>query len=103
MQPEEVSILFAELGSTFEPISSQPTDSDIFKMREVISEVLYQIPYDDENGAHNLVSLIQDKESYVTEYPDPFPGAKKPGIYDSTIIKTTKDAVRAKKEAIDDG
>ena len=63
MKPDDVSILFADLGSTFEPIIVHPTDSDIVKMREVISEVLYQIPYDDENGVHNLVGLIQDKES----------------------------------------
>ena len=69
-------------------------------MREHISEVLYQIPYNDDNGVHNLVSLIQDKESYTVEYKDPFPTPKKPGIYDSTISGTAKDAVRAQTEAI---
>ena len=89
MKPEDVSILFADLGSTFEPITGQPIDSDIVKMREVISEVLYQTPYDDEHGVHNLVGLIPDKESYSKEYTDPFPIAKKPGIYDSTISNTS--------------
>ena len=73
MKPEDVSILFTDLGSTFESISGQPTDSDIVKMREVISEVLYQIHYDDKNGVHNLVGLIQDKESYSKEYYATFP------------------------------
>jgi hypothetical protein len=100
MKPEDVSTLFSDLGSTFEPIIGQPTDFDIVKMREVISEVLYQIPYDDKKGEHNLVGLIQDKESYTVEYKSAFPTPKKPGIYDPTIIETTKDAVRAQKEAI---
>ena len=76
MKPEDVSILFTDLGSTFEPITGQPTDSDIVKMREVISEVLYQIPYDDDNGVHNLVGLIQDKESYTLEYKAPPPSQR---------------------------
>jgi hypothetical protein len=100
MKPEDVSLLFTDLGSNFEPIIGQPSDSDIVKMRENISEVLYQIPYDDEKGEHNLVGLIQDKESYTVEYKSSFPNPKKPGIYDSTIIETTKDAVRDQKEAI---
>ena len=99
MKPEDASILFADLVSTFESISGQPTDSDIFKMREVISEVLYQIPYDDENGVHKLVVLIQDKESYSKECSAFFPNANKPGIYDSTI-SDAKDAVRSQKEVI---
>ena len=100
MKPEDVSILFTDLGSNFEPIIGQPSDSDIVKMRENISEVLYQIPYDDENDVHNLVGLIQDKESYAVEYKAPFPTPNKLGIYDPTIVETTKDAVWAQKEAI---
>ena len=66
----------------------------------MISEVIYQIPYDEENGVHNLVGLIQDKESYSKECGAAFPNAKKQGIYDSTISDTAKDAVWAQKEAI---
>ena len=69
-------------------------------MRELISEALYQIPYDDEKGIHNLVGLIQDKESYTVEYKAAFTSPKKPGIYDPTIIEIIKDAFRAQKEAV---
>ena len=78
----------------------QPSYTDTVKVREHISEVLYQIPYDFEKGEHNLVGLIQDKESYTVEYKSAFPTPKKPGIYNPTIIETTKDAVRSKKESI---
>jgi hypothetical protein len=100
MKPEDVSILFSDLGSTFEPIIGQPTDSDIVKMREAISDILYQIPYDDEKGEHNLVGIIQDKASYAVEYKAPFPSQKKQGIYDSSISKFSNNGVRAHKETI---
>ena len=67
MKPEDVPLLFAEMASTYEPIIGQPSDSDIVKMGEVISEDLYQFPYDDEKIIHNLVGLIQDKGSYAVE------------------------------------
>ena len=73
MKPKDVPILFAELASTFEPISGQPSDSDIVKITEVLSEALYQIPYDDEKGVHNLVGLFQDKASYLADYKAAFP------------------------------
>ena len=100
MKPEDVPLLFAEMASTYEPISGQPSDSDIVKITEVLSEALYQIPFDDEKGIHNLVGLIQDKLSYLADYKEAFPLQKKPGIYDTTITDSTKDAIRAQKEAI---
>ena len=80
MKPEDVPLLFAEMASTYEPILGQPSDSDIVKITEVLSEALYQIPYNDEKGAHNLVGLIQDKTSYLVDYKEAFPTQKKPGI-----------------------
>ena len=56
------------MASTYEPILGQPSDSDIVKITEVLSEALYQIPFDDEKGIHNLVGLIQEKESYLVDY-----------------------------------
>ena len=73
MKPEDVPLLFAEMASTYEPISGQPSDSDIFKITEVLSEALYQIPFDDEIGIHNLVGLIQDKLSYLADYKEASP------------------------------
>ena len=65
----------------------------------MLSEALYQIPYDDETGVHNLVGLIQDKVSYLADYGAAFPSQKKPGIYDPSITEGTKDSIRAQKEA----
>ena len=87
MKPEDVPLLFAKMASTYEPISGQPSDSDIVKITEVLSEALYQIPFDDEKGVHNFVGLIQDKESYLADYKEAFPTKKKPGIYDPSITE----------------
>ena len=88
------------MASTYEPILGQPSDSNIVKITEVLSEALYQIPFDDEKGIHNLVGLIQEKESYTKDYKEAFPTQKKPGIYDPSITESTKDSIRAQKEAI---
>ena len=40
MKPEDAPLLFAEMASTYEPISGQPSDSDIIKITEVLSEAL---------------------------------------------------------------
>ena len=77
MKPKDVPLLFAEMASTYEPISGQPSDSDIVKITEVLSEALYQIPYDGEKGIHNLVGLIQDKVSYLADYSEAFHSQKK--------------------------
>ena len=68
MKPEVVPLRVSAMASTYEPILGQPSDSDIVKITEVLSEALYQIPFDDEKGIHNLVGHIQDKESYLVEY-----------------------------------
>ena len=73
MNPDDVSLLFTDLASTYEAIIGQHSVSEIIKMREHISEVLYQIPYDNKKGVHNLVGLIQDKESYSLEYKSDSP------------------------------
>ena len=67
MKPEDVPLLFAEMASTYETILGQPSDFDIVKITEVLSEALYQTPFDDEKGIHNLVGLIQDKDSYLVD------------------------------------
>ena len=99
MKPEDAPLLFAKMASTYEPISGQPSDSDIVKITEVLSEALYQIPYDDEQGIRNLVGLIQDKVSYLADYSEAFPFQKKPGVYDPSITEGKKDSIRAQKDA----
>ena len=88
------------MASTYEPIIGQPSDSDIFNITEVLSEDLYQIPYDDEKGVHNLVGIILGAPVYLTDYKEAFPVQKKPGIYDPSITESTQDSLGAQKEAI---
>ena len=85
MKPEEVTILFTKRASIFEPISGQPTDSDLVVLREVLAQIMFLIPYDEVNGIHSLIGLIQDKKSYTINYKAALPRPNKPGIYDSKI------------------
>ena len=68
------------MASTFEPILGQPTDSDIVNITEILIEALYQIPFDDEKGIHNLVGIILSEATYLADYKAAFPPQKKPGI-----------------------
>ena len=87
MKPEDVTTLFTERASIFELISGQPTDSDLVVLREVLTQILFLVPYNEVNGIHSLIGLIQDKTSYAIDYKATFPRPNKPGIYNSKIPK----------------
>ena len=92
MKPEDVPLPFAEMASTFEPILGQPTDSDIVNITEILIETLYQIPFDDEKGVHNLVGIILAPAAYLADYKEAFPVQKKPGIYYTTLFRSQNQA-----------
>ena len=46
MMPDDISTLFAEALEKFEPISSQPTESHLPELQEVLAQILLVIPYD---------------------------------------------------------
>ena len=97
---DEISTLFFKSLENFEPISGQPTDSDLVEICKILSQILLVIPYDEENGIHNLVGLIQDTTTYATDYTTAFLFPKKPADYDASIMYDKKAPIRAKKEAI---
>ena len=67
--PEEIHTLFAEAIDAFEPIVCQPKDVDLYRLREAISPILLNIPYDMVNGgAANLVGIIMPDDTYKSIY-----------------------------------
>ena len=64
---KEIAAIFAMATTNFDAIIGQPTDDDIFRIREVLMPLLHDISYDMAKVAgtttHNLVGLIQEATS----------------------------------------
>ena len=85
-----------ELGG---PIVGQPTYDDLRRIRELLYPLLLEIPYDEEQGKHNLVGLILPAAEYKKEFGRVFVRPTKPGAYDDTIAADANNRVRAEAEA----
>ena len=64
MTPDEIVSKFSVVLDNFEPITDQPSDSDLTILREAIAPLLLQIPYNKTGGTHNLIGIIQVKPAY---------------------------------------
>ena len=102
MKTSETQAAFAALLDTFEPISGQPTDNDLTRLRIKSLSVLVPIPFDRQLGKHSLMGLILSNAKCEARHDGlTFPSYKKrPAIYDTTIADDTKAGVRAKAKAV---
>ena len=99
MTPEEIVAKFAHALDNFEPITGQPSNTDLTRLWEAVAPLLLQIPYDETGGNHNLIGLIRLKLAYVNRYGEAFPEPKRFGAYDPDIDDNATAVVRARLEA----
>ena len=99
MTPKEISEKFAHTLDQFDPISWQPPDSDLTRIREAVAPLLLQIPYDETSTAHNIIGLIQPEAVYVVRYGSTFPKTARVGAYNPSIDDNAIAVVRAHTEA----
>ena len=90
---------FATALDNFDPITEQPSDTYLTRLRESVAPLLLQIPYDKTGGKHNLFGLIWSKLAYVARYGEAFPEPKRVGAYDLDIDNDATAVVRARQEA----
>ena len=65
MKPAKIQAVFtAALLDTFQPITDQPTDDDMTRLKSIILQQVVPIPFDGELGKHNLMSLVLSKADY---------------------------------------
>ena len=97
MKTTEVQAEFAALLDAFEPISGQPTDKDLTRLRRVALSALVPIPYDREKGKHSLIGLLLTDDEYHARYGTAFPveASKHPAIYDDDIAADATAGVHA--------
>ena len=73
MTPEEVTQLFVRVSEKFEPITDQPSDADLHRLTETLSEALLPISWDRaHNGAGNLVGIVWDAHLYIQQFGQAF-------------------------------
>ena len=99
MTPDEIVPKFSVALDNFEPITNQPSDSDITRLREAIAPLLLQIPYDKTGGVHNLIGIVRAKPAYLKRYGEAFPEPTRVGAYNLEINNDTTAVVRARLEA----
>ena len=84
-KPSEITVKFVEAYEAFIVIEGQPTDSDVNRVFEALSRILYPIEYDETDAVHNLIGIMQDDKPYTTKHGTYFPRPKRPKIFDETI------------------
>jgi hypothetical protein len=95
--PDDVKDLFGQLTASFPTILGQPSDDDIKRLRETLTNLLQSI--DVSGGTDSLSGLIDDVADYVATYGHPFDALLLPmAAYDPSIASDATDAVRVKAE-----
>ena len=80
MNSDEIQSLFVAQLETYVPIKGEPSDPDLFALRETITALLLPITYDGENRVHNLVDLIMIEDAYKEHHvANPPPPPQTPG------------------------
>ena len=99
MTPDEIVAKFLAVLDNFDPITDQPLDSDLTRLREAIAPLLLQTPYDKTGGTHNLIGIIRANPAYLKRYGEAFPKPPRVGAYDLDIDDNATAVVRARLEA----
>ena len=99
MTPDEIVAKFATALDHFDPITDQPSDTDLTRLREVVAPLHLQIPYDETGGTHNLIGIIRAKPAYLKRYGEALPKPTRVGVYDLDIDNNAMAVIRARLEA----
>ena len=89
MTPKEIMAKFSNSLNQFEPIAGQTPNTDLTRIREVVTPLLLQILYDNTGPLHNLIGLIRLEAAYITRYGAAFLKATRVEAYDVTINDAT--------------
>ena len=99
MTPDEIVSRFLVALDNFEPITDQPSDYKLTRLREAIAPLLLQIPYDEMGGVHNLIGIVRAKPAYLKRYAEAFPEPTRVGAYDLEINDDATAVVRVRLKA----
>ena len=91
MKSTKIQAAFAALLDTFEPITGQPTDEDLIRLKSSILQQVMSIPFDLELGEHNLMGLVLSDSKYKDHHDGTsFPTyLTRPGAYPTVASDAT--------------
>ena len=92
-------VKFAMELDHFEPITYQPSDTDLTRLWEAVAPLLLQIPYGKTGGKHNLIGIIWSKTAYLKRYGEAFPKPKRVSAYNLEIDDNATAVIQARVEA----
>ena len=99
MTPEDIVAKLAHSLDNFEPINGHLSESDLTRLREAVTPLLLQIPYDETRVVHNLISLIWPKTAYISLCGKEFPKTTSVGAYDTNIDDNAMAVICARSKA----
>ena len=99
MKLDELTSLFGAQLKVFEPIVGQPTNADITCLQEVLTALLYPIPYNGDKQIHSLLGIIMSDVAYTAQYKATFSILSRVSHYTTTIADKTEHGKRAKAES----
>lgn len=99
MSPEETATAFTEALEEFLACIGRPDIAYVQDLREKITTVLIEIPFDLMSGQDNLIPLVISDDEYQRTFNCGFSVTAKVGIYDQNIADNTVGAAKAKAEA----
>ena len=76
----DLHTLFEAQREAFEIVDGQPIYADLHRIVEELAKILYPIQFDKEEGKHNFIGLITDKDDYIDRFGVPFPRPNCPAI-----------------------
>ena len=100
MKAEEVQSLFSSWIDIFYAILRQPTDADLTRLCEYLTSIFSPRLSDVENGIHNLMGLVTEKDDYKALNGTKFTNTNRTAIYDEDISNNATNVVRAKAKAV---
>ena len=83
--PSKITAKFVEASDAFTVIEGKPTDTDVNRVFESLSYILYPTEYDETDAVHNLIGIIQDDDPYKTKHGSSLLRPKRPNIFDKII------------------
>lgn len=57
---QTITEIITAVGETLATIPGQPTQEELYDIKLALVQALYPIPFDAENGKHNLAGIVMD-------------------------------------------
>ena len=82
---QTITEIITAVGETLATIPGQPTQEELYDIKLALVQALYPIPFDAENGKHNLAGIVMDPAAYTTHFSKAFPTYSAPAAFEPDV------------------